>query len=59
MKNKTFDPRLRQGDAEFQKSLFKILFSSPKKKHKRSLTIREVFYEAVNFRWEQFDYEFF
>ena len=59
MKNKTFDPPLRESDVEFQESLFKIIFSFSIKKPKKSLTIKDVFYESVNFKWDELNKELF
>jgi len=59
MKNKTFDPRLRESAGNFQKSPFKIFFSFSGKKRRKSLTIKDVFYESVNFRWDEFDNELY
>jgi hypothetical protein len=59
MKNKTFDPGLRKGDDEFQKSPLKIIFTISVRKRKKSPTIKDVFYESVNFRWDESDNELF
>lgn len=59
MKNKTFEPHLNKSNAEFQKPSFKSIFSFSVKKQKKSLTIKDVFYESVNFRWDEIDNELF
>jgi hypothetical protein len=46
-------------DDECQKSPIGIVFSSSEKKHKKSLTIKDVFYASVNFRWNEPDNDFF